>query len=187
MRKRQGQHVVELLNALAAELRAGLPARTALIRAAEQFDSSTAICMCPVAASAARLAADVPAALRMDARINGLPVLTSLAAIWQVGEQSGASLADAVARLARSSAEARTVTLSLSAELAGARATARILAGLPVIGIVLGNALGASPIEWLTSGPIGLTVLTLGLAFEAVGLWWSSRIVRGVARQAAGL
>ena len=167
---------VELIASLAAELRAGQPARPALERAAH----SAPLSICQHAVGAARLGGDVPAALRRDSDEHGLPALRSLAALWQVGEGSGAGLAEAADRLAAAESSGEAVRRELSTQLAGPRATARVLAGLPILGLLLGSGLGASPLDWLTGTPWGLIVLVAGIALEVVGMWWTSRMMKSV-------
>lgn len=52
-----------------------------------------------------------------------------------------------------------------------------MLALLPVLGIVLGLAVGGDPIGWLLGTPLGWACLGLGLLLIAAGLAWASRIV----------
>ena len=60
------------------------------------------------------------------------------------------------------------------------RATASVLAGLPVLGIALGQATGANPVGVLTGGGLGGILLIVGTAFIVAGLCWSDRIVEKV-------
>jgi tight adherence protein B len=50
---------------------------------------------------------------------------------------------------------------------------------LPVLGLLLGTALGADPLHVLLHSGPGLGCLLVGGVLEAVGLWWALRIVRG--------
>lgn len=164
--------------ALAAELRAGQPVRDALARAAQSHRPP----VCPAAAAAAVWGGDVPAALRADARATGLPLLRGLAACWEVGESSGAGLAAAVERLVASARSGEEVRVALEAQLAAPRATARLLATLPAIGVLLGTLLGADPLGWLLGGGLGSVCLALGLLLTVLGLVWTGRIAAGVER-----
>lgn len=170
---------VELLVAFAAELRAGQPPRAGLERAS----GSAARSVCPLALGAARLGGDVPAALRRDAVDQGLPVLRLLAALWTVGEGSGAGLAESVDRLAACEASNENVRRELASELAGPKATAKVLAALPIVGLVMGAGLGGDPIGWLLTPPIGPLVLAAGIALECTGLWWTARLTSSVEKQ----
>jgi len=127
-----------------------------------------------------RLGGDLPQALLRDAQEQSLPVLRALSALWQVAEGSGAGLAAAADRLATAEANAEEVRRELMAQLAGPRATARVLAGLPAVGLMLGTSLGASPVDWLIGTPWGLAILAAGLVLEALGLFWTSRLTHAV-------
>jgi tight adherence protein B len=60
--------------------------------------------------------------------------------------------------------------------LAGARTTAAVLAGLPVLGILFGELLGAHPLRFLLSGGAGGWLLVAGATLGCCGLMWSDRI-----------
>ena len=66
----------------------------------------------------------------------------------------------------------------MAAQLAGPRATAVLLALLPVFGLAMGNALGADPLAVLVGTPVGRGCLVLGLLLEVAGLLWTARITR---------
>ena len=68
-------------------------------------------------------------------------------------------------------------------QLAGPRATARMLSGLPLIGIALGMLLGADPVGFLLGSPVGLGCLVTGVVLTAVGMWWTNRIAARVEAQ----
>ncbi|MEZ5118012.1 MAG: type II secretion system F family protein [Candidatus Nanopelagicales bacterium] len=171
--------ILDTASALAAELRAGQPARSALQRAAAVHDPP----VCPEAAAAARLGGDVPLALRADSRRRGSPLLRGLAACWEVGESSGAGLAASVERLVASARAAEEVRSQLEAQLAGPRATARMLATLPLIGVGMGMLLGADPVGWLVGTAAGRGCLAAGLGLTALGMAWTGRIAAGVERR----
>lgn len=163
---------IEAIAALASDLRSGQPMRPALLAALEG--------VAPHAVAAAQWGGDVPAALRRDARTEGFEQWRFLAACWEVAETSGAGLASALDRLSISARAAEEVRVQLKAHLAAPRATARMLATLPLIGLVLGLALGGDPVAWLLGTPAGLMCLLAGVALTALGLWWVHRIARGV-------
>lgn len=167
---------VTLLVALSAELRAGQPPGTALREAAASVSTS----VCPIALVAAKLGAGIDVALRLDSRAAGGSVLRGLAACWQVGEVSGARFAEAVDRLIARAARDNDVRRQLSSELAAPRATARLVGSLPIMGLVIGHALGANPVGWLFGSPLGLLVLGSGVSLDLLGFWWMAHLVRTV-------
>jgi tight adherence protein B len=94
-----------------------------------------------------------------------------------VSERSGAGLSVAVARLAgglRASAEA---DAQLVAEIAAVRTSARLLAGLPLLGLLIGQWIGADPLTWLTGSWVGRIVFVLGVALQVAGITWLHRMV----------
>ena len=60
--------------------------------------------------------------------------------------------------------------------MAGARATASILTGLPVLGVLLGQLIGARPLSLLLGGHAGGWLLVVGSALACAGLLWADRI-----------
>ncbi len=175
LRRRQA---VSWVDGVVAELRAGRPARLALV---EQPDAP-----CHRAVAAVRLGGDVVEALHADAREQELALFAHVAACWAVAESSGAGLVAALEQVVASARADEEIRAEISAQLAAPRATARMLAVLPVCGLVLGSSIGASPVAWLLSSPIGWVVLVVGLAEIAAGLWWTGRMVASIEVDLAG-
>jgi tight adherence protein B len=69
--------------------------------------------------------------------------------------------------------------LELRSAVAAPRASAMLLAGLPVLGLAMGSGVGADPWEVLTTGS-GQLLLVVGVALEVAGIAWSGRLVRRV-------
>jgi tight adherence protein B len=133
-------------------------------------------------ATAAGLGADVPSALRRVSVLPGARDLADLAAAWQVSAASGAGLAamvDQVGAAARATGATRRVVL---AELASAQATARLVAVLPLLVLMLGSGVGGDPWHFLLRTPVGLACLATGLALALTGLTWMDRIGTAVFR-----
>ena len=57
-----------------------------------------------------------------------------------------------------------------------------MLAGLPLLGIALGQATGARPIQVLLGGGLGGMLLVIGTALVAAGMVWTERITDKVVR-----
>ncbi len=168
--------VVEACEALAAGLRAGLPPERVLARTAQDVP------LLVPAATAARLGADVAAALRTASTRSGAQRLVMLAAAWDVARRSGAGLAEVVSRIAvtvRADAGRRR---QVDAALGGARSTARLFAVLPVLGIALGSGMDADPVGVLTGTPAGAWTLCAGVFLAVTGLVWVERLADGATR-----
>ncbi|WP_432034217.1 type II secretion system F family protein [Streptomyces antibioticus] len=174
--ERRGDAVIALCAALAGEVRAGRQPGEALQRAARDTgglgEAQAAVL------AAARFGEDVPQALATAARRPGAEGLLGLAACWRVAVDRGAGLAAGLDRLEAALRAERDQRADLSAQLAGPRATAVLLAGLPAVGLLLGTALGADPLHVLLHTGLGLACLAVGGALEAAGVWWVLWIVR---------
>ena len=70
--------------------------------------------------------------------------------------------------------------LELRAAIAAPRASALLLAGLPLLGLAMGSGVGADPWGVLTRPGTGQVLLVAGVALELAGLAWSGRLVRRV-------
>ncbi|WP_037663434.1 type II secretion system F family protein, partial [Streptomyces aurantiacus] len=128
--------------------------------------------------AAARFGGDVPAALREAARDPGAEGLLGLTACWRVAVDRGAGLAAGLDRLEAALRAERDQRADLRAQLAGSRSTALMLAGLPLLGLLMGAALGADPLRVLFHTGAGLGCLLVGGLLEGAGVWWALRIVR---------
>ncbi|KUO15376.1 type II secretion system F family protein [Streptomyces dysideae] len=178
-RERRGDAVIGLCGVLAGEVRAGRQPGEALLRATR--DSGGLGEAQAAVLAAARFGGDVPGALAAAARQPGAEGLSGLAACWRVAVDQGAGLAAGLDRLEAALRAERDQRADLRAQLAGARSTAVMLAGLPVLGLLLGVALGADPLRVLLHTGAGLGCLVVGGVLEGLGMWWAMRIVRGAA------
>ncbi|MEE1756820.1 type II secretion system F family protein [Streptomyces sp. SP18CS02] len=175
-RARRTEAVIALCGTVAGELRAGWQPAQALFFAAR---STGALASDEAAVlAAARFGGDVPEELRRAAVREGAEGLTGVAACWRVAVDGGVGLAAGLDRLEATLRERRDGSERLRARLAGAWATVALLAVLPVVGLVMGWALGADPLRVLLHTPAGLACLAVGGLLETVGLWWAGRVVR---------
>lgn len=100
----------------------------------------------------------------------------------QVGTPAADLLEQATLAVARDAeAESRR-----RAALAGPRATARLLAWLPLVGLALGVAVGARPWEQLLGGGAGTLSGLVGVALLAAGRRWTAREIGVAERAGAG-
>lgn len=166
--------VVEFCDTLRAELLGGTAAPDALRSACEVWPEWEPM------GRAAVLGADVAAVVRASAAAPGAGGLRAIAAAWQVAGRSGAGLASVLAGIADGLRDDHDARAELTAGLAPARSTARMLAVLPVFGVLMGISIGADPLGFLLTTPAGLGCLLVGGTLAVAGLWWVERIAAAV-------
>lgn len=159
---------------LAGELRVGSHPVRAFAVAAEESAGVVGSSLASLAARA-RLGADVAAGLQATARRSSVPQYwTRVTVCWQLATDHGLPVAMLVQAASRDITHRRRFVDRVDAGLSGARATAAVLACLPVLGMLLGQLLGAQPLRFLLGG--GGWVLAAGVALQCAGILWSDRI-----------
>ena len=167
--------VPELCRAAAAELRTGAPPSVALTRAAADAPDALGAHVRRLAAAGDIGPSPPPGEW---AALPGAERLRALGALWSVAAHAGSGLADGLDRLAASLAAEERRRADVAAQLAGPRASAAVLAALPLCGLALAASLGARPVPFLLTTPIGLACLVLGAALDVAGVCWVRRITR---------
>ena len=104
------------------------------------------------------------------------PELSRLAAAWRVADEHGLALAELLDAVRDDMLGRRRFRERTDAALAGARATALVLAGLPILGVALGQLMGADPLQILLGGGLGGMLLFIGTALGCSGLLWTDAI-----------
>ncbi len=168
-RRRRRDHATEQLlsavSVMAAELEAGASPTTAVLAGAE---------VSPGHAPALRaLAARVEAGAEPDTSGAADADLAALEHAWRVAATTGAPLAEVWSRVARDLSQQIEQRRAVAGALAGARSSAALLAGLPVVGVLLGTAMQAEPLHVLAATSAGHVMLLLGVCLDAAGLAWT--------------
>lgn len=166
---------------LTGELRVGATPVNAFALAAGE--SGTAVVAAGLGAVAARsgLGADVAAGLRGAGGPSALtPYWGRLADCWQLAAEHGLAMSTLLGAAQRDIAARQRFTARVTAEMAGTRASAAILAGLPVLGLLLGELIGAAPVRLLLDTTAGGWLTLAGVGLVSAGLLWSDRITEAV-------
>ncbi|GKU34038.1 type II secretion system F family protein [Mycobacterium montefiorense] len=173
----EGRTLEAALDVLVGELRVGSNPVQAFEVAAGETVGAVAVALHAVAARA-RLGADVTAGLRAAARSSAQPAhWHRLAVCWQLAGAHGLAIATLMRTAQRDIVEYQRFSARVSSGMAGARATAAILACLPLLGVLLGQLIGARPLGFLLSGNAGGWLLVVGSVLACGGLLWSDRII----------
>ncbi|KJR06886.1 type II secretion system F family protein [Gordonia sp. PS3] len=174
-RDRDMGELIAALGVMGAELSVGAPVVQACRAAASDLLQSGS--SGPVADELARMAAR--AELGGD---PGPPPSTAsnpvrrLAQAWAMSLEFGLPIGEVLAALRSDLLSRQDFAARTRAGLAGPRATAAVLAGLPMLGLVLGQAMGADPARVLLGTGTGGVLLVIGTLLAVAGLAWAGRI-----------
>ncbi|MGY2067219.1 type II secretion system F family protein [Blastococcus sp. SYSU DS0619] len=171
--------LAEALGALSGELRAGRALDDAV---------RTAAAACPDRRSGAALtravrAPGAPVEADGPEGADGLAAeLARLSAAVALSGRTGCSLATVVAAVEDDLRARLRRRRTLQVATAGPRSSARLLAGLPVLGLAMGSGVGADPWHVLTATGTGQLLLVAGVLLEVAGIAWTGRLVRRIGR-----
>jgi len=164
------------IDVLVGELRVGAHPAAAFAVAAYETAGPVAGA-CRAVAARARLGADVAAGLRGVGENSVLQAhWERLAVCWQLAADHGLAMSALMQAAQRDIAERQQFSDQVRSAMAGARATAAILASLPMLSVVMGELIGARPMALLLGGRLGGGLLVVGLTLVCGGLLWSDRI-----------
>lgn len=175
-RRSEGKSLGAALELLAGELRAGAhPARALAVAGAEGV-GAVAVAFRAVA-SRCELGGDVVGGLISLSETSVVPGHWGrLATYWGLAVHHGLPISALIRAAHNDLVERERFSERVDASLAGARATAAILAVLPVLGVALGELVGARPMELLLGTGAGGLLLVAGVLLACGGLLWSDRI-----------
>lgn len=166
--------MAEALRTLVAELRAGTHPAVAAESAATDAGPSTARTLRSIAATV-RLGGDLgPGSFPAERRRS--PAVDQLIRAWSLAQRHGLPLADLLDAVRRDVESSARFAGQAAAKMSGPRASAAILAVLPAAGVVLGEAIGARPLQVLGDTGAGQVLLLVGSALTCVGIAWSVRL-----------
>lgn len=108
---------------------------------------------------------------------SDMPELREVGNVWALSTQLGIPAADLLTSARTRIDHTLRHRNATKAALSGPRATAAILAVLPLAGVLMGEAMGARPIALLTSGGLGGILLVGGTALVCAGFITSQTII----------
>lgn len=179
-RRRAAQEQADLVSfadalaALGAELRSGRPVDLA-VRAASAAAGDE---RCGRALS---LAVRAPERMPPSAGAQG-DALAAVSRAVLLSGRTGCSLAEVIGAVEDDLRARIGQARELRAATSGPRASAFLLAGLPLLGLLMGSGAGADPWHVLTATPAGNVLLACGVGLEIAGVAWSGRLVQRALR-----
>jgi len=175
----ESSRLLDALEAVVGELRVGAHPSAAAEVAARESGGGAAARAFAVSAARSRLGGSGAAGLRDADSVIGIE-LGRIADAWQVAESHGLALAELLSAARTDLAGRLRFRHRSAAAMAGARATAAVLSGLPLLGLALGQLMGADPLRVLLTTAAGDVLLPLGVALVCAGLLWTDAITRKV-------
>lgn len=181
-RAASAEDVLALIELVAAQVRAGASPLTAWRAAGEVLHLPAAARTDPLDwwAAIARCERRPPGGRPVAAAAGTAVAAAAASAAWRLAERTGAPLADALDGVAAAVRDELAVAGQVEVALAGPRATVRLLTWLPVAGLLLGQAIGASPVPVLLGTPVGRVCAAAGVGLLLAGRWWMRRLVAQV-------
>ncbi len=164
------KHCVEIIDTLAADLRAGALPHVAVERLAREFDV-----VIPVQ-NAIVNGQDAKEAWLKAAEVPGYEACAWVASAWAVAFESGAPLADVLECLAEDIRSELDLHKDVAAAVAPARSTALMMALLPILALGMGAGMGAEPRATITQSLVGAGSVTSGVVLAMIGILWVDRI-----------
>ena len=162
-RRREGQAIAAALEVLVGELRVGAHPLRAFRIASDESVGRVGASLRSVA-HRAQLGADVAAGLQSVAQDSSVPAYWNrLAVYWQLAAEHGLPMS--------------TLMRAAYRDIVARHRFAAILAGLPGVGVALGELIGAHPVRFLLGGGAGGWLLAFGVGLIGIGVTWSDHII----------
>ncbi|WP_027936208.1 type II secretion system F family protein [Amycolatopsis sp. ATCC 39116] len=170
--------MAEALHAMVVDLRAGATPALAAESAAADAPRPVAEILDAVA-GAARLGGNLDETLATVTTAEPLSAARRrLVRAWSLSQRHGLPLADLLDAVRQDITAELRFTSQSEAAMSGPRASAMVLAALPVFGLLLGEGMGAHPTHILFATPSGNALLLLGTALITTGAAWSAHLTR---------
>jgi tight adherence protein B len=98
--------------------------------------------------------------------------------VWQLAMAGGGSVSGAIGSLGETFAARARHVREVELAFAGPKATAKLVAWLPVAGLALGQIFGLNPLGAVATKPIALIALLIGVLLLVLGRIWAKSIIR---------
>lgn len=172
---RAAAQMPEVIASLAAPVRAGASLPQAFAAAAEEAEP-------PLADALARTTRDLDNGVPIDEAIArftaraAIPEAVLVGRAMRVARQAGGELARVLDEVAETLKDRERLARELRAATSQARASAMVVAALPVVFLLLMSAGAGDQAHLLFGEPIGWLLLGIGGALEGAGILWIRRL-----------
>lgn len=167
------------VDAMVAELSVGAHPAAACATAGRDAEDVHVRAVFAEMSGRAELGGDVAAGLRLHSGESA--AWSRIAAAWDTGTRHGIGMGELLASVREDLRARERYERRAHSSLAGARATAQVLAALPVLGVVMGQLIGADPLGTLLGTSAGGVLLVVGVCLTSAGLLWARSIADGAA------
>ena len=167
--------MAQFLGSVTANLRAGSGIAVGMSRAVRALPPETPDALRQSLATAAVTAMRGGAWTSVLGKQSGQ--LRAIASLCALSERHGIALAKLFEQAQSRLDASRRHRTATQASLQGPKATALVLTCLPLAGLAMGTAMGASPLSLLFGGGLGGILLVVGTALSCGGLLWSNAII----------
>lgn len=183
-RRRALPEVLRGLRTLNRELRAGADPLTAVDGAGRAGQGAGTRVLARLAVLMRSGSDDAPA--DADPAAAGSPgagaevedrALEMLRSGWLLSRRHGVAFGPVVSGIAGELSDEVAAEQARAAQLAGPRMSGYVMAGLPLMGLLLGTGMGINPAQVLFGSAAGQLLLMVGVTLMCAGLLWSARIV----------
>lgn len=117
-------------------------------------------------------------------RGEGMDIIAAaLAASYRLSAESGCRASDCLQAVASLQKRQAALDDARDGAFAMPRATVRLLSGLPILTVFLGELLGAHPLAFLFRWGTGLVCLATGTCFYCAGLIWMWVLLKGMGKK----
>ncbi len=174
-RARSAHAIPEALELLARALRSGASVRTAVDTVANDLPDADLVQV------ASRVHGGLSLADALDRWADGHADRQAAASLLVLGHSSGAAMAASLDRAAASLRQRHAVGDEIRALTAQTRVSGVVVAVAPAAFGAVVALVDYEAVRVLFTTGIGLVSLAVGMALECLGVWWMSRLSRGVA------
>ena len=177
-RSEQAEAIPQALELAARALRSGASVLTALESVAAELPETG------LRRVVSRVRGGLSLSEALDDWVSVTPDRQTAAALLVVGHDSGAAMAASLDRAAASLRQRQALGDEIRALTSQTRTSGVVVAVAPAGFAVIVTLVDRNALSGLVTTPFGLLSLMLGLALEALGIWWMARLCRDVGQWA---